>query len=487
LEYPWFAAWDLAFHCGALALVDIDFAKDQVEILLREGYLHPNGQIPAYEWAFNDANPPVHAAAALKVFRAERVQRGAGDVHFLHRVFQKLLLNYAWWINRKDADGHNIFEGGFLGLDNISVFDRSQSLPPGFSLKQADATGWMAMFALNMTVMALELATEDPDYESIAIQTFTQFLAIANAIAGHVDGGVSLWDPEAGFFKDLIIDPEDKPHRIDVYSLVGLIPLFATEVIDQRLLAAVPRFRTLLRNHRGGRFQGSYVCAWPDWENRRGEHLLALVDHTMLPHILKRLLSAREFMSPYGVRSVSRIHAEQRDLGVLPGVGRALIEYMPGESTSGLFGGNSNWRGPIWMPINYSLVQAIEKFDRFLGEDFKVPVPCLDGRELTLREIANLLADRLVDLYRSNQGCRPALATQPPFAASPHWKDLLLFYEYFHADTGQGLGAAHQTGWTGLLANLVMRRYRKDIPEFWSRQSATSHAVAQERAEVRVA
>src|SRR6516164_4390358 len=399
-EYPWFAAWDLAFHCGALALVDIDFAKDQVEILLREGYLHPNGQIPAYEWAFSDVNPPVHATAALKVFRAERVQRGVGDFHFLHRVFQKLLLNYAWWINRKDSDGHNIFEGGFLGLDNISVFDRSQPLPPGFSLKQADATGWMAMFALNMTVMALELTHDDPDYESIAIQTFTQFLAIANAISGHVDGGISLWDPSAGFFKDLIIDPEGKPHRIDVYSLVGLIPLFATEVIDKRLLAGVPHFRALLRNHRGGKFQGSYVCACPDWENKRGEHLLALVDHTMLPRILERLLSEREFMSPYGVRSVSRIHAEQRDLGVLPGIGRALIEYVPGESTSGLFGGNSNWRGPIWVPINYSLVQAIEKFDRFLGEDFKVPVPCLDGRELTLKEIANLLADRLVDRER---------------------------------------------------------------------------------------
>ena len=477
-EYPWFAAWDLAFHCGALALVDVDFAKDQVEILLREGYLHPNGQIPAYEWAFSDVNPPVHAAAALKVFRAERVQRGAGDFHFLHRVFQKLLLNYAWWINRKDGDGHNVFEGGFLGLDNISVFDRSQPLPAGFSLKQADATGWMAMFALNMTVMALELATEDPDYESIAIQTFTQFLAIANAIGGHVDGTVSLWDPAAGFFKDLIIDPDGQPHRIDVYSLVGLIPLFATEVIDKRLLADVPRFRALLRNHRGGTFQGSYVCACPDWENERGEHLLALVDHSMLPRILKRLLSEREFLSPYGVRSVSRIHAEERDLGVLPGIGRALIEYAPGESTSGLFGGNSNWRGPIWMPINYSLVQAIEKFHRFLGDDFKVPVPCLGDRELTLKEIANLIADRLVELYRPNDGRRPALATQPPFATSPHWQGLLLFYEYFHADTGQGLGAAHQTGWTGLLANLVMRRYRKDIPEFWRRRSATAGHAA---------
>jgi len=486
-EYPWFAAWDLAFHCGALALVDIDFAKDQVETLLRESCLHPNGQIPAYEWAFSDANPPVHAAAALKVFRAERVQRGAGDLHFLHRVFHKLLLNYAWWINRKDGDGHNIFEGGFLGLDNISVFDRSQPLPPGFSLKQADATGWMAMFALNMTVMALELATEDPDYESIAIQTFTQFLAIANAISGHVDGGISLWDPSAGFFKDLIIDPDGKPHRIDVYSLVGLIPLFATEVIDARLTACAPRFRALLRAHRGGTFQGSYVCACPDWENERGELLLALVDHTMLRRILERLLSEQEFLSPYGVRSVSRIHAEQRDLGVLPGIGRALIEYVPGESTSDLFGGNSNWRGPIWMPINYSIVQAIEKFHRFLGDGFRVTVPCLDGREVTLKEIANLLAERLVGLYRPKDGSRPALATQRPFAASPHWQDLLLFYEYFHADTGQGLGAAHQTGWTGLLANLVMRRYRRDIPEFWSRQSVTINAVSRESLELRVA
>ncbi len=473
-EYPWFAAWDLAFQCGALALVDIDFAKDQVEILLRETYLHPSGQIPAYEWSFSDANPPVHALAALKVFRAERVQRGQGDLRFLRRVFNKLLLSYAWWINRKDGDGHNIFEGGFLGLDNISVFDRSQPLPPGFSLKQADATGWMAMFALNMTVMALELATEDPDYEGIAIQTFTQFLAIANAIAGHVDGGISLWDPDAGFFKDLIVDPDGKAHRIDVYSLVGLIPLFATEVIDRRLLAHVPRFHALLREHKGGRFQGSHVCACPDWENERGEHLLALVDHTMLPRILKRLLSEHEFMSPYGVRSVSRIHADKRDLGVLPGVGRALIEYVPGESTSGLFGGNSNWRGPIWMPINYSLVQAIEKFHRFLGDGFEMAVPCLGGRRLTLKEIANLLADRLVDLYRPKDGIRPALAAQPSFAASPHWRELLLFYEYFHAETGQGLGAAHQTGWTGLLANLVMRRYRKDIPEFWSRQPAAA-------------
>jgi hypothetical protein len=477
-EYPWFAAWDLAFHAGALALVDVDFAKDQMEIMLSERYLHPNGQIPAYEWAFSDANPPVHAWGCLKVFRAERVQRGAGDLAFLTRVFHKLLLNYAWWINRKDADGHNVFEGGFLGLDNISVYDRSRPLPPGFSLKQADATGWMAMFALNMTVMALELATRDPSYEDIAIQCYQQFLAIANAIGGHDTDTVSLWDPEAGFFKDLLHGPDGRTERIDVYSWVGLIPLFAAEVVDQRLLRATPRFRQMLRKHRGGLFQGNYICHCPEWENERGEHLLSLVNEKMLPRILQRLLDEEQFLSPFGVRSVSKVHATHRDLGVLPGIGQAMIEYVPGESTSGLFGGNSNWRGPIWLPTNYSLVQALEKVQRFLGDGFRVAVPCLGGRELTLREIATLIAERLVDLYRRTpEGGVPALDRDRPFRDDPHWRDLYLFYEYFHGDTGQELGAAHQTGWTGLLANLVMRRYRRDIPELW-RQRRPSLPVA---------
>jgi hypothetical protein len=474
-EYPWFAAWDLAFHCAALSLIDVDFAKDQLELMLKENYFNPNGQIPAYEWAFGDVNPPVHAMGALKVFRAERVQRGEGDMAFLKRVFRKLLLNYTWWINRKDAEGNNVFEGGFLGLDNISVFDRSQPLPPGYSLKQADATGWMAMFALNMTIMALELTLLDPDYEDIAIQTYNQFLSIANAIGGHASGGVSLWDPEAGFFKDLVVTPDGQHHRVDVYSWVGLIPLFATEVVDRRLLSRVPRFSKLLREHKGGLFKGNYVCACPDWENERGEHLLALVDHTMLPRILTRLLRESEFLAPYGVRSVSRIHAEHRELGYIPGIGHTMIEYVPGESNSGLFGGNSNWRGPIWMPCNYALVQAIEKFHRFLGNEFKVTVPCLNNQELNLKEIANLLAERLVDLYRRDQnGHIPAMKPNSPFQHDSNWKDLYLFYEYFHGDTGQGLGAAHQTGWTGLLANLVMRGHRQDIPEYWSRQMAAA-------------
>jgi hypothetical protein len=468
-EYPWFAAWDLAYQCATLVLIDADFAKDQIELMLSERYLHPNGQIPAYEWEFGDANPPVHAMGALKVFRAERTQRGKGDLDYLQRVFNKLLFNFAWWINRKDAQGHNLFEGGFLGLDNISVYDRSRVLPDGYSLKQADATGWMAMFALNMTVMALELCADDPEYEDMAIQCYLQFLAIAEAVAGRGESGTpSLWDMEAGFFKDLLVCPDGTVHHIDVYSWVGLIPLFATEVLDQRLLGHAPRFRDMLRENKGGLFRGSYICACPDWENERGEHLLALVDHSMLPRVLHRLLDERQFLSPFGVRGVSKIHETHKDLGYIPGIGQAMIEYVPGESNSGLFGGNSNWRGPVWMPTNYSLVQAIEKFHRFLGPDFTVKAPCLGNRPVNLKQVANLLAERLVNLYRREaQGVIPALRRDSPFQSDEAWRDLCLFYEYFHGETGQGLGAAHQTGWTGLLANLVMRRYEKDTTP-WS-------------------
>lgn len=477
-EFPWFAAWDLAFHCGVLALVDVDFAKQQIELLLREDYLHTNGQIPAYEWAFGDVNPPVHAAGALKVFRAERVQRGRGDLGFLQRVLHKLLLYYAWWLNRKDSEGHGLFEGGFLGLDNISVYDRSQPLPSGYRLKQADATGWMAMFALNLTVMALEITAEDPNYEDIAIECYSQFLSIANVIAGHDAPSPSLWDPEDGFFKDLIMEPNGHYHRINVFSWVGLIPLFACEVIDSRLLAKAPRFQAILGQHGGGLFDGHSICACPVRVNDRGEHLLSLVDHTMLPSLLQRLLNEEEFLSPHGIRSVSRIHATRHDLGVLPGIGEALIRYEPGESSSSLFGGNSNWRGPIWMPTNYYLILALEKFHRYLGDNFKVSVPCCGDQELTLQEISHLLAERLASIFRrSPQGGRPLFPLDSPFQNDPHWQDLLLFSEYFHGETGQGLGAAHQTGWSGLAANLIMRRYRKDIPLFWREQVAPPAGV----------
>ncbi|MFM9882628.1 MAG: MGH1-like glycoside hydrolase domain-containing protein, partial [Burkholderiales bacterium] len=470
-EYPWFAAWDLAFHCAALALVDVDFAKGQVELLLKENYLHPNGQIPAYEWAFGDVNPPVLAMAALKVFRAERVQRGKGDYNFLARVTHKMLMNYTWWLNRKDADGNNVFEGGFLGLDNISVYDRSQPLPAGYSLKQADATGWMAMFALNMTVMALELASENHDYEDVAIQCYTQFMAIANSIGGH-SGEHSLWDDKDEFFKDLVVTPDGQRHHVDVFSWVGLIPLFATEVIDERLLSRAPRFRATLMSHYQGTVDGHKVTHCPVQTNERGEHLLSLLGPRRLKAVLKRVLAEDEFLSQYGVRSVSRIHAERSDLGTLPGIGRALIEYVPGESNSGLFGGNSNWRGPIWMPTNFMLVQAIEKFHRYYGERFTVPVPCLGNEKRSLREVANLLSDRLVNLVRRGRdGKVAAFPADSPYQDDPHWKDLLLFNEYFHAETGQGLGAAHQTGWTGLIANLVFRGYRHDIPKFWKERA----------------
>ncbi|SEK41759.1 MGH1-like glycoside hydrolase domain-containing protein [Nitrosovibrio tenuis] len=473
-EYPWFAAWDLAFHCAALALVDVDFAKDQIELLLRENYLHPNGQVPAFEWAFDDVNPPLQAMSALKVFRAERVQRGRGDVAFLKRVLHKLLLNHTWWINRKDATGMNVFEGGFLGLDNISVYDRSRPLPSGYTLKQADATGWMAMFSLQLTVMALEIAVEDGAYEDIAIQCYSQFLAIANTIAGHTGAHVSLWDDVDGFFKDLVANPDGTAQRINVFSWVGIIPLFASEVVDARLLAGRTRFNDLLWKHQDGMFNGSIICACPVTTNERGEHLLSLVNAAMLVKMLPRLFNENEFLSPHGVRSVSKRHATQQDLGHIPGIGKAAIDYVPGESNSALFGGNSNWRGPVWMPTNYLLVQAIEKMHRYLGDAFTFPAPCLNGYEINLKYAATLLAERLADIFRRDEyDLIPAFPPDSPHQSDPNWRDLLLFHEYFHGETGQGLGAAHQTGWSGLVANLVMRRYHTDIPEYWKRQDAT--------------
>ena len=465
-EYPWFAAWDLAYHCMVLAHLDVDFAKDQIELLLSHRYLQPNGQIPAYEWAFDDVNPPVHAVAALKVFRAERKQRGTGDLHYLRRVFNKLIMNYTWWLNRKDRDGLNVFEGGFMGLDNISVYDRSKPLPPGFSLKQADTTGWMAMFALNMTAMALELAQEQHEYEDMAIQCYQQFLAIANSIAGHASHKLSLWDQVDGFFKDLLITPDGEYHHLDVYSYVGLIPLFATEIVAPDILEKTPRFKALLEEHKGGMFDGHTICACPFTTNENGERLLALVDHTMIPPILRRLLDWKEFFSDHGIRGLSRIHAEKHPLHNLPGVGQAFIEYEPGESQSGLFGGNSNWRGPVWMPINYSILQALTKFHRYLGPNFTVAVPGMKDRELNLREVADFIAEHLIDIFRrDDKGLVPGLPDGSPFQTDPHWRDLRLFHEYFHGDTGLGLGASHQTGWTGLVANLIKRGYELQARE----------------------
>ncbi len=467
-EYPWFAAWDLAFHSASLALLDVDFAKDQLELLLKETSLHPDGLIPAYEWGFGDVNPPVHAAAALKAYRAERVHRGREDRGFLKRVLHKLLLHYAWWINRKDQGGQGVFEGGFMGLDNISVFNRSRRLPPGFALKQADATGWMGMFALNLTLIALELTIEDPNYEDIAIQCYKQFLHVAAGIAGHNGNGLSLWDEKDGFYKDLLLSPDGGQHRIDVFSWVGIIPLFACEVVDRRLLRTAPRFAAMLDEHENGGFDGRVVCACPVNENERGEHLLSLASPERLTRILNRVLDEEQFLSRYGVRSVSKVHATRPDVGELPGIGQARMEYQPGESTGGMFGGNSNWRGPIWLPTNYLLIQAIEKYYRYLGKTFTVAAPCLGGQPISLKEVANLLAERIVDIFRRDaQGRIPAFPADSPLQGDPHWQDLLLFHEYFHGENGQGLGAQHQTGWTALVANLVFRRHREEVPAYW--------------------
>ncbi len=347
-----------------------------------------------------------------------------------------------------------------MGFDNISVYDRSQPLPPGYSLKQADATGWMAMFALNMAAMALEPAQEQVEYEDMAIQCYEQFLSIANSIAGHTSDKLSLWDPDAGFFKDLLIAPDGSYHRIDVYSYVGLIPLFACEFVVPDILEKVPRFKAMLEEHKGGMFDGHTICACPIHTNDHGERLLSLVDHSMIRHILRRLLDENEFLSAHGIRSVSRIHAEQRELGTLPGVGTALIEYDPGESSTTMFGGNSNWRGPVWMPINYSILQALTKFHRYLGPNFKVHAHEISDDELNLQEIVNILSDRLINLFRRDEkGVAPVFPEHSPFQQDPHWKDLRLFHEYFHGDTGLGLGASHQTGWSGLAANLIKRKY----------------------------
>ena len=459
-EYPWFACWDLAYQAIALSVIDTDFAKQQLELLLNERYIHPNGHLPAYEWDFKDTNPPVHAAAALTVFRTERERTGSADFNFLQRMLNKLLLNYAWWLNRKDHEHHDLFEGGFLGLDNISVYDRSKPLPPGYRLKQADATGWMAMFALNMTMMALELAAAGRDYEDIAIQCYAQFLAIGKAIAGYGEQGISLWDANDHFFKDLILTPEGEHRRLDVFSWVGIIPLFACEVVDAKMLSHVPRFRAMLYEHRGGMFDGHTICACPEHTNDKGEHLLSLVDHNMLPGILKHLLNEEEFLSSYGIRSVSRVHAEQHDLGLMPGIGQALIDYVPGESNSFMFGGNSNWRGPVWFPTNYSLIEALEKFHCYLGDNFKVFAPGLTAHELTLKEINSHLAERLINLFRRDaNGIIPAYPIDSPLQQDPYWQDQLLFHEYFHAETGQGLGASHQTGWTALVSMLLLKRW----------------------------
>jgi mannosylglycerate hydrolase MGH1-like protein len=452
-EYPWYAAWDLAFHCIPLALVDAQFAKTQLVLLLREWYMHPNGQLPAYEWNFGDVNPPVHAWAALRVFRIDRRINGRADRRFLERVFHKLLLNFTWWVNRKDAEGNNIFEGGFLGLDNIGVFDRSNPPPGASHLEQSDATSWMAMYTLNMLAIAMELATEDTIYEDIATKFFEHFLYIAHAMTDRGDKSLCLWDEQDGFFYDVLFRGGDRtPMR--VRSMVGLIPLFAVETIEPSVIEKLPGFRRRMEwflEHRPDLTNNVASMHAPGRGDRR---LLSIADAGQLRRILSVALDEREFLSPYGVRALSRIHAERPYVLRLDG-GDHVVDYEPAESTTGLFGGNSNWRGPIWFPVNYLLIESIQKFHYYFGDDYLVECPAGSGRMLTLWEVATELSQRLSSIFLRQDGRRAVYGTSERFQRDPHWRDLILFHEYFHGDNGSGLGASHQTGWTAIVAKLL--------------------------------
>ncbi len=461
-EYPWYAAWDLAFHCIPLARVDSQFAKDQLVLILREWYQHPNGQIPAYEWAFSDVNPPVIGWAAWRVYQIDKVQRGQPDTAFLERVFHKLMLNFTWWVNRKDAEGRNVFQGGFLGLDNIGVFDRSATLPTGGHIDQSDGTSWMAMFSLDMMLIALELAQTNPVYEDIATKYFEHFLYIAGAMVDIAETGVSLWDEQDEFFYDVLRAPDTPPIHLRIRSLTGLIPLLAVESIDPHMLACVPEFRKRLEWFLENRPHLARLVSRWQVPGVGEERLLSLVRGHRLKRLLARALDPAEFLSDYGIRSISKIHAEQPYVLHVGGA-TYTVRYEPAESQSGLFGGNSNWRGPIWFPINYMLIQSLYKFHRYFGDDFRVECPTGSGEYLTLRAIGDFLSDRLIRLFLPDaQGRRPFNGGDDRADHDPHWRDLLLFHEYFHGDTGRGLGASHQTGWTGLVADLIHQQSHPD-------------------------
>jgi hypothetical protein len=456
-EYPWYAAWDLAFHCVSLALVDSAFAKSQLVLLLREWYMHPNGQLPAYEWAFGDVNPPVHAWAAWRVYKIEQRRTGKGDRAFLERVFHKLLLNFTWWVNRKDAEGMNVFQGGFLGLDNIGVFDRSAPLPTGGHLEQSDGTSWMGMYTLNMLAIALELAREDSVYEDVATKFLEHFLYIANAMNNMGDDGIELWNEDDGFYYDVLHLGNGDHFPLKVRSMVGLIPLFAVETLEPALLDKLPGFRRRLEwflQHRPDLTGNVASVRAPGMGERR---LLSIVNIDRLRRVLKVMLDEREFLSPYGVRALSRVHLEHPYTLTVGGQVHS-VRYEPGESSTGLFGGNSNWRGPIWFPVNFLLVESLQRFHHYLGPDFTVECPTGSGVMMTLAQAAEEISKRLTRVFlRDGDGRRAVFGESAMFQHDPLWNDLVPFHEYFHGDTGRGVGASHQTGWTGLVAKLLQQ------------------------------
>ncbi len=456
-EYPWYAAWDLAFHCVPLALVDSEFAKEQLVLMLREWYMHPNGQLPAYEWAFGDVNPPVHAWAAWRVYKIEKKRRGVGDTVFLKRVFQKLLLNFTWWVNRKDADGMNIFQGGFLGLDNIGVFDRSAPLPTGGHIAQSDGTSWMAMYALNLLAIAMELAKEDPSYEDVASKFWEHFLYIAHAMNNRGDDEIRLWDEQDGFFYDVLHLPEGKPFPMKVRSMVGLIPLFAVETLEPELLDRLPDFKRRMEWFIQNRPDLTANVACMRTPGNAERRLLSIVSQDQLRSVLRFMLDENEFLSQYGIRAISRFHKDHPYMLQVNGT-QHRVDYEPAESSTGLFGGNSNWRGPIWFPLNYLLVESLQKFHHYLGEDFKVECPVGSGQMLTLWEVAGEISKRLSRIFlKDADQRRPVFGAAAKFQTDSNWRDLIPFHEYFHGDNGSGVGASHQTGWTGLVAKLLQQ------------------------------
>ena len=458
-EYPLYAAWDLAFHMLPFALIDPGFAKRQLVLLTREWYMHPNGQIPAYEWAFGDVNPPVHAWAAWRVFQIDRVQRGGrGDLPFLERVFHKLLLNFTWWVNRKDTEGRNVFQGGFLGLDNIGVFDRSSELPTGGFIDQSDGTSWMAMYSLNMMRIALELARHNNVYEDIATKFFEHFLSIAEAMTSMGEGELGLWDDEDKFFYDVLHMPDGRMERLKVRSMVGLIPLFAVETIDADTLEKLPGFARRLEwflNYRPD--LAALVSHW-DVGGKGERRLLSLLRGQRMKQLLRRMLDETEFLSEFGVRALSRYHAEHPYEFDVNG-GRLVVAYQPAESDTGFFGGNSNWRGPIWFPVNFLIIESLQKFHYYYGDDFKVECPTGSGNYMTIKEVSEELTRRLARIFlKGPDGKRPVYGHDAHMQTDPHFRDHLQFYEYFHGDTGRGVGASHQTGWTALIAKLLQPR-----------------------------
>ncbi|HEY1261074.1 MAG TPA: glucosidase, partial [Stellaceae bacterium] len=455
-EYPWYAAWDLAFHCVTLAIIDPQYAKSQLLLLTRDWYMHPNGELPAYEWAFGDVNPPVHAWATWRVYEVDRAHHGGtGDRAFLERVFHRLMLNFTWWVNRKDADGHNIFEGGFLGLDNIGIFDRSAPLPTGGTINQSDGTAWMAMYTLNLMRIALELALEDNVYQDIASKFFEHFLYIAGAMTNIGGDGIGLWDEADEFYYDVLQLPNGERIPLRLRSMVGLIPLFAVEVLDASVFSRLPLFTSRLTwflDHRPQLAQ--LVSRWRD-ASAGERHLLSLLRGHRMKRLLARMLDETEFLSDYGVRSLSKFH--EKNPYVFEHAGnRFSVEYVAGESNTGRFGGNSNWRGPIWFPVNFLIIESLWRFHSYYGDDFKVECPVGSGNLLHLGEVAAELARRLCRIFLIDErGNRAVFGGSPVHRDDPQFRDHLLFYEYFHGDTGRGVGAAHQTGWTALVALLL--------------------------------